>query len=211
LLRVGQTALEAASVYEASDNFFNGQGETIQRIDGPPFETATTLIAATSTNTVSWYTGENAATGARQTVQSRVDEATNVSYGVQANEHGLVELMRALSALAVEDYPSGDPNANERFNAMTNTQLQRLANSNNSQPGSIELIQLDLSIAGATTGNTKERHNTYKVQLDTMLADIEHVSNEEVAMELLSLRTRLQASFQATSMISQLTLVNYVR
>ena len=211
LLRIKTTVLEAASVYEASNNFFNGQGETILRVDGPPFETATALIAATPTNTVSWYVGEDASGPARSTVQTRIDESTSVNYGVQANEYGLVELVRSLSALSVEDYPGGDPSAEERFSAMAQTQRQRLSEANNSKSGSIELITLELGIATATTGNVKERHTAYRVQLETMLAEIEQAPIEEVAMELLSLQTRLQASFQTTSMIAQLTLVNYIR
>ena len=44
-----------------------------------------------------------------------------------------------------------------------------------------------------------------------MLAEIETVPQEEVAMEMLALQTRLQASYEATSLISQLSLVNYLQ
>jgi hypothetical protein len=37
------------------------------------------------------------------------------------------------------------------------------------------------------------------------------VPKEDVAMELLALQTRLQASYQATSLVAQLSLVNYVK
>lgn len=210
LERVGETALEAASVYEAADNFFAGPGETIMRVDGPPFESATALIAATATDTVNWYNGEDTTGNARDTVQAQVDEGTVVSYGVQANESGIVELVRSLAAMAVETYPDGDDNALDRFNAMTGTQLERLSEGNNSQSGSIEVIGMELGIASATIGQAGERHISYLGQLDTLLADIETVSVEEVAMQLLSLQTRLQASYQTMATVADLSLVNYI-
>ena len=90
-------------------------------------------------------------------------------------------------------------------------QSERLSESKNSEPGSIELITLELGQARAAIGNAKDRHTAYKAQLDTMLADIEQVSIEEVAMELLALKTRLEASYTTMSAMSQLSLVNYLR
>ncbi len=210
LLALKNTVLEASSTYAAADNFFNGHGENVMRVDGPPFESATNLVAANANDTIFWYSGEDSA-NARQTVRGRVDESTLVNYGVQANESGLLELVRALGALSVEDYPSGDNSANERFEFMTSKQLVRLSEENNSTPGSIELISLELGIAKATTGSAKERHTNYQVQLANMLAEIEEAPIEEVAMEILAIQTRLQASYQTMSAVSQLTLVNYIK
>lgn len=210
LERIGNTELAAASVYEAADNFFAGQGETAMRVDGPPFETATALVAATDTDTVEWYRGEDSSGRARDTVKAQVDEATVVSYGVQANEKGIVDLVRSLAAMAVETYPDGDVHATDRFNAMAATQIERLAEANNSQAGSIEVIGLELGLASTTAGQAAERHTAYLGQIDTLLADIEQIPLEEVAMQLLSLQTRLEASYQTTSILSQLSLVNYI-
>lgn len=208
--RIGKTQLEAASVYAAADNFFAGQGETAMRVDGPPFETATGLVAATDADTVTWYTGEDATGRARDSVKAKVDDGTTVSYGVQANEKGIVDLIRSLAAMAVEDYPSGDVNANERFVAMNKTQVSRLAAARNSNGGSLQVVALELGVAKATMGKAGERHVAYNGQLDSLLAGIESVSVEEVAMKLFSLQTRLQASYQTTSIVSQLSLVNYM-
>ncbi len=210
LERIGNAELEAASVFAAADNFFNGQGETIMRVDGPPFESATALVAATSTDTVDWYRGEDASGRARDTVRAKVDDGTMVSYGVQANEAGIVDLVRSLAAMSVETYPDGDDNAKARFNAMNDTQLSRLSEANNSQAGSIEVISLELGMAFSTAGNAAERHTAYEGQLDTLIADIEQVSIEEVAVQLLALQTRLEASYQTMANVSQLSLVNFI-
>ncbi len=210
LSRISTIELEASSTYAAADNFFNAQGDDVLRVDGPPFDSATSYKNATSSDTVFWYTGEDTS-NARQSVVGRIDETTKVNYGVQANETGFVDLVRALSALSVEDYPSGDTSANDRFSEMASKQLTRLAESNNTKAGSIELISLELGIAKSSLGSAKERHTNYSVQLTNMLAEIEEAPIEEVAMELLSLQTRLQASYQTMSAVSQLTLVNFIK
>ena len=53
-----------------------------------------------------------------------------------------------------------------------------------------------------TSPTSPSARTSYKAQLDGMLEDIETVPKEDVAMEILALQTRLQASYQATSLIS---------
>lgn len=206
----GNTDLAASSTYAASDSFFAGQGETTMRVDGPPYETATALVAATTTDTVSWYSGQNDSTSARQSVQAKVADGSVVNYGVRANEKGIVDLVRTLAAMAVETYSSADPNAEARYKAMANGQLERLTTTSNSQSGSIRSISIELAIAHNTGSDAAERHKTHQAQLDGILSDIETVPKEEVAMRILELQTRLQASYQTTSIVSQLTLVNFI-
>jgi len=210
LTALGKTVLPAASNFAAAENFFAGQGQPVLRVDGPPYETATALVAATAADTVLWYGGEDSA-APRQSVTARIDESTQVSYGVQANEHGIVELVRSLAAMAVETYPAADATAPERFAALADRQRLRLAESNDGQAGSLEVIGMELGIAQSTLGHAKERHTAYKAQLDTMLEELSSVTTEEVAMEMLALNTRLQASYQATAMVMQLSFVNYVK
>jgi hypothetical protein len=47
--------------------------------------------------------------------------------------------------------------------------------------------------------------------LNDFLQQIEGVSNEDVGAQLLTLQTRMQASMQLTSMLSQISLVNYIK
>jgi hypothetical protein len=72
------------------------------------------------------------------------------------------------------------------------------------------VIAIELALAKTTMGNVSERQTTYKAQLETMLAEIETIPPEEVAMEILALKTRLEASYQTTSLVAQLSLVNYL-
>ena len=72
---------------QAGNDFFNTDAShPPQRVDGPPFDTATQARNGTSTDTVSWYMGDNATDDPRSTAQARVDTSQTVSYGSRANE-----------------------------------------------------------------------------------------------------------------------------
>ena len=201
----------SASAFAAADDFFYGSGGPGKpmRVDGSPPWAATALVED-DTNTVRWYTGEDSA-NPRSTVVARVDDGTTVRYGVQANESGLAGLVRSLSVMATASFPNDDPTSSERFDAMAVRQIDRLSTANANQPGAIKVISVEAGMARSTIASVGERHRVHKAQLETMLADMELVSVEEVAMEMLSLKTRLEASYQATALVAQLSLVNYVK
>ncbi len=73
------------------------------------------------------------------------------------------------------------------------------------------MIQMELGLAKTTNGRIQERQTQQKAMLDNMLVDIEEAPIEEVAMKILSLQTRMQASYQTASIVSKLSLVNYVQ
>jgi flagellin-like hook-associated protein FlgL len=210
LTDLGQTKLVAASNFAAADNFFNGQGADVQRVVGPDFANATALAAADPTTTVIWYQGEDA-TNARDTVRAKIDDTSTVSYGAQANESGPLAMVRSLAVLSIQSFTNTDGTSKGRFDAVATRNYERLSESHNSEPGSIEMMAVELGNAKAQVASINDRQTSYKEQLKGMLTDIESVQPESVAMELLALQTRLQASYQATSLISQLSLVNYLR
>lgn len=146
----------------------------------------------------------------RQSVTALVDDSTRVAYGLEANESGLLRLIRTVGAMSVETYADADPNAKGRFDAMARRQQSELSESHNSERGSIEILTMELAVARKSLQSATTRHTNYKAQLDNLLSDIETVSKEDVAMEILALQTRLQASYQATSMVSKLSLVNFI-
>jgi flagellar hook-associated protein 3 FlgL len=156
----------------------------------------------------------------RQSVTAAVEDSGRVAYGMQANESGYLRMMRSLAAMTVETYPeianAADPNsvdlnpAKKRFDAMARRQQLELSEGRNAERGSIELITMELGVARAALKAAGDRHTNYKAQLDNLLSDVETVSKEDVAMEILALQTRLTASYQVTAMVSQLSLVNYL-
>ncbi len=207
---LAETRMVSASAFAAAENFFNGQGQPVLRVDGPPYDTATGTIAGTSANTMFWYTGEDSA-DPRNTVTARVGEGTTVGYGVQANEMGFTNLIQTLAAIAVQDFPDSDPTSELRYSSMMERNATRLADTKDNNPGSLAAITVELGLAQSTTGAISERHTTHSAQLNNMLQDIEVAPTEQIAMEILALKTRLEASYQTTALLSQLSLVNYIR
>jgi flagellin-like hook-associated protein FlgL len=210
LQTMAKTELASASNYAAADNFFNGQGQPVLRVQGPAFATATTLVTADPTTTVLWYKGEDAA-NARTTVSAKIDDAATVNYGVQANESGPVALMRSLAVMSIQSFTNADDTSQGRFDAVATRNFSRLSESHNNEGGSIEMIAAELGNARVNVDSVSGRQDNYKAQLQGMIDDISTVPKEDVAMEILALQTRLQASYQATSLIAQLSLVNYIK
>ena len=150
----------------------------------------------------------------RTSVTAQVDDSTRVAYGIEANESGLLRLVRTMASLSVETYPVSDPvseaSSKARFDAMARRQQLELSESHNSERGSIEILTMEMAVAHNALKSATARHTDYKAQLDNLLSDVETVSKEDVAMEILALQTRLQASYQVTSMVSQLSLSKYM-
>ena len=203
------TELAAASVYAAADNFFNGHGQQVMRVDGPLYDSATGLIPATSANTVLWYTARTAPTRAPRSMP-RWTTARPSGTACRPTRRAC-SLVQTLAAMAVETYPSGDPTSGGRFDAMASRQIANLAESNSNTGGSITSISVELALANTSMENAKARQTAHGAQLQLLLTDLETVPPEEVSMEILSLKTRLEASYETTSLIAQLSLVNYLR
>jgi flagellar hook-associated protein 3 FlgL len=204
------TSLSAASAVTASNEFFNADANNPpQRVDGPPFDTATGMVAGTAANTVIWYTGDTGAGAARDTATARVDPSLVVSYGARANEDALRSLVQNVATLAAVNISSSNPNAVSLSSALN----QRLtANLNNSSGGqTITDIETQLAMAQNAATDAQSRHSQTSATLNDYLQNITGVSNEEVGTELLTLQTRMQASMQATSMLFQTSLVNYIK
>jgi flagellin-like hook-associated protein FlgL len=204
------TTLTAASNNAAANNFFNGQGQAVLRVGGPDFANATQLVNADPTTTVFWYKGADAG-NARASVTARVDDTQTINYGAQANENGTVNLVRGLAVMAIQNFGPADANAQGRFDAVASRNLDRLSTLHDSEPGSIQMMSVELANTRATIKTVSSRHDNYSAQLSGMLGDIESISPEEVAMQMLALQTRLTATYQTTSMIAQLSLVNYLK
>lgn len=217
----GQTKLAAASNYAAANDFFNGQGQGVQRV---AIDTATNSYyaatgyetpAQTANDTVQWYTGEDSAGNARASVSTKVDDTTNVNYGVEANESGFTSLVRSLAVQAIQTYPSSTAaetaTSQARFDAVAQGQVTNLSTSNDSTPGSLASITVDLGLAQTTLQNLSDQHTAYSAQLQDVLSTNETADPNTVASEILALQTRLEASYTATSMISQLQLANYLK
>lgn len=203
------TALTAASSVTASNEFFDGDVTNPPlRVNGPPYDSATSQVAGTTANTVIWYTGELGSDPARSTATARIDQSLVVSYGARANEVAIRSLVQNMANLAAVTISTSDPNADSLSAALN----QRLIT--NLTPGAgvqtIRDIETDLANAQVSLSAARSRHQQTNATLSDFLQEIQGVTNEEVGAQILALQTRMQASMQTTALLFQTSLVNYI-
>nr|WP_047577972.1 flagellin [Methylobacterium sp. ZNC0032] len=206
-----KTTLSAASSQVAAQDFFAGSpNNPPNRVPGPPFDTATLppTNAGAAATTVIWYRGDDGADPARNTATVQVDQGQTVGTGARANEESFRVGLAQFAIMAVENFPAGDANSQARYEAMAARVGEKLGFGGATQKPA-EIIT-ELGSAQSALSNAKERHQSTKDYLTTTLAGVENVTTEEVATQILALQTQLQASYQVTSMLSKLSLTNYL-
>lgn len=181
LEREANTSLRAASALVASEEYFNVPGN--------------------------WYRGSDPDNpeNARSTATLRIDETQTVGIGAQANEDGFRKLLSQLAALSATDFSDG---STQRLESMMSRVRDNLTPQGGEQ--SIAQIGMELGVAAKTMSDTGERHKATQVMLKNELGEIEDTKTEDVVAKLLTLQTRLQASYQTTSLLSRLSLVNFL-
>jgi len=199
-------ALVAASALKASSEFFTSAPP--QRVNGPPFNTATSLIAGTPANTLSWYTGETGPDPARGTAVARVDQAGTVQYGARANEQAFTSQLQTIAAFAAVTTLPADPNANAQISALYSRVAQKLLPQTGQQ--SIQDIEADFAGAQIAMKSAGDRQAQTKNTAETMLQSIEGISDAEVTTKMLAVQNTLNASFQTTAMLFQTSLLKYL-
>jgi flagellin-like hook-associated protein FlgL len=202
--------LAAASAIAASQQFFDADASNPpQRVDGPPFDTATGFVAGTAANTVIWYTGEAGSGSARSTSTARVDPTLTISYGARANETAIRNLVQNTATLAAVTISSGDPNGAAESSALNTRLVARLTPDSSDQ--TTQSIATELATAANAMNSAKDRHQQTSSTLNSFLDQVQNAQPEDVGAQLLALQTRMQATMQTTAMLSQLSLVNYMQ
>lgn len=206
------TTLRAASASWTADDFFNYANDPVPANRQPhrvPASLLDPMEPATPAGTVFWYKGESSDLRARETATVQVDKGQIVGTGARANEEAFAVGLAQFAVMSLETFPAGDPNSQAAYEAMTARVSDKLGFGGGVQKPA-EIIT-ELGSAQTALSRAKERHDGTKAYLTTALADVENVTTEEVAVQLLALQTRLQASYQTTAILSQLTLTNYLR
>lgn len=209
LQRLAKVDLAAASAMKAGNDFFaTDAANPPQRVAGPPFDTATAMVAGTPANTISWYLGDNATDSARGTSVARVDDTITVNYGARANEEGIRWIVQNEAVFAAVSFSATDADARDRYYALA----ARVGSAMDVPAGTqqIEAIQTEIAGANVSAQTAKKRLAERAPVLQDMIDGVENISDEEVSVKLLALNTRMQASLQVTAMLSQLSLVNFI-
>jgi flagellar hook-associated protein 3 FlgL len=208
LATLAGTELAAASAVVAGNDFFNTDAShPPQRVAGPPFDTATSLVDG-SANTVAWYTGDDATNDPRSTSIVRADDALTVSYGARANEQALRLAVQNMAVFAAVQLSGSDPNAAGNYSALK----QRVGANLNGVPNQQKVSDIagQLASAQVALNNAKDRQDQTGTTLRNLLQSVESVAPEDVATQILALQTSLQATMQTTAMLLQTSLLKYL-
>jgi flagellar hook-associated protein 3 FlgL len=177
------------------------------RVGGTPLNTATTLVSGAA-NTVAWYTGEAGSGPARTSSTARVDQTATIQYGVRANEQAIRSALQGVAVFASFTTSPTSANATTVVTALNQRVAATLTPTGRQQ--SLADIATDLASAQVAMKDISARQGQSQVMLQSLVDQSESISSDQVATELLALQTRLQASYQTTSMLSQLSLVKYL-
>ncbi len=208
--RAATTELAAASGFAAAQDFFAIDGANPpQRVDGPPFDSATALRDATATDTVRWYTGDDdSAVSARSTSVAKVDDQVNVAYGARANEEAFTWLVQNLAVLAAETFDDTSEADRVRYSEMSERAMANFSYPDGRQK--IDAIYAQIATVQYVGEQADTRHTTTKTMAENLVAEVEVADRNEVAVSLLSLQTRLEASYQVTAILAQMNLTNFL-
>lgn len=222
LKTTASTDLVAASAMQAGEEFFatepGAEPARVAGFDGTyasdaeriaALQSATSLdTTGTADKTVSWYQGENASDDPRKTAAARIDDGVSVAYGARANEDGPRKIVQTLAVFSAVTFSSDDPDAKARYAALANRTVSQAGDA--STTADIQSMAVDLAQNSTVIKATGERHKATSDLAETAISGVEDVSKEEVAARILSLQTQLQASYQVTASLSQLSLVNFL-
>ncbi len=177
------------------------------RVSGLPLSSATTLVNG-SANTVKWYTGNSGPGSARSTATVRVDSSQTVQYGAQANEQAIRSAIQAIATYAAVTVSPTATTSPATANALS----QRIAANLTPQLGqqTIQDIQTDFATAQTTMKDATARQTQNHTALQNLIDQTEGIVENQVASEILALQNSLQASYQTTAMLSQLSLTKFL-
>jgi hypothetical protein len=177
------------------------------RVGSSPASSATTLVNGSAT-TVKWYLGNDGPGSPRSTAMARVDDSITVQYGAQADEDAIRKQLQAIAVFGTfSTSPTGQYSGGQ-VAALALRTTQALT----PQPGQqkIEDIQTDIAMAQNTMKDASTRQTQAKAQLQSIIDQAESASPDQVASEILALQNALQASYQTTANLAQLSLVKFL-
>lgn len=193
-------------------------------VSNPPYDGANTAISGVqarisdwldgTTNTAAFLTGLDGMTdsqlGFSTTLQSaknvfaRVDDTFEVDYTVFANDPGFQKVVEGLTALSQMEFPTEgtDIPTKDEFYEVLNALYQTV------QAGVSGLRDSSAKVASAAQAmqSVRDNHQNDKQNLQQVLEKTESADVTDAVLKFQTLQTQLEASFQTTAILSQLSL-----
>jgi flagellar hook-associated protein 3 FlgL len=176
-------------------NWLNGTNTTAQ------FAANTDAFSATAL-------GFNPALSSSGTVAVRIDQSTEVDYTVKADQGGFQEIVRALGLMANLKVP--DPNVDVPTTADLDDMLSKVLSIARAGVAQIDQAETNLGTKFGFINAVMEDHQKDAAALDGLIGDTENADMTEAITKIQALQTQLQSSYEVTSVISRLSLVNFL-
>lgn len=195
---IPMTNIDAATpaIQAAVTNWLNGTQTTPQLL--------ATLNALSDTNL-----GFNPDLSSSGTVSVRISKTTNLDYTSLATDNGMKEIFFALNV--IKNIKQPDPSVDTATIADFDAVLDAMTEIVHAGVTKIDSANASLSGKFDLLTTTQTHHQEDSGLFETLLAKKENVDINEVAVSIQSLQTQLSAAYQVTSMVSQLSLVNFLR
>jgi flagellar hook-associated protein 3 FlgL len=177
------------------------------RVSGSPLGSATSLVNG-SANTVAWYAGNSGPGSARSSSTVRVDSSQTVQFGAQANEQAIRQQLQSIAVYAAVTFPPSNTNSTAAVAALSERTAANLTPQTGQQ--TISDIQTDFAAAQNAMKDAQARQTQTQSALQNLVDQTEGISQDQVASQILALQNSLQASYQTTAMLAQLSLTKFL-
>jgi flagellar hook-associated protein 3 FlgL len=138
----------------------------------------------------------------------RIDTSQTVQFGAQANEQAIRQQLQSIAVYAAVTLPPSGTNSAAAVAALSDRTAANLTPQLGQQ--TIQDIQTDFAAAQTAMKDATARQTQTKTALQNLVDQTEGISQDEVASKLLALQNSLQASYQVTSMLAQLSLTKFL-
>lgn len=182
----------------------NFQAEITDWLDG----TITTAQLISNANAfTATDLGLNPGLSASGQVSIRLDNETELDYTVKADDDGFQDIIRALALMAnlKEPGPGDTPTAGDADEV-----LQTVMSTARAGIKKLDAANTRLGTSFNLLKEVRASHERDVALYENLISDAEDADTTEVVTQVQLLQTQLQASYEVTRIVSQLSLVNYL-
>lgn len=137
-------------------------------------------------------------------ISARIEDGVDVAYGIRGDDAAIRKVLSGLYTLATTDRTAA--NAAQWGDLVT----QVIQNDLTPAGYEINAVVADLGLNQAAVRDAKQRQDDLLVDIDAQIGKLENVDMAESITKLSLLQNQLQASFQVTAGLRDLTLTNFL-
>jgi len=137
----------------------------------------------------------------------QIKDNISVDSSVKADSEGIQNIIKGLSILANLKYPSVTDSVDETdLKELLTYTAETLSTGSEQTTNEIEKLASKISLIESIQETLKNQVETYTTQID----DLENADTSEALIKMQLLETQLETSYKITSLVSQLSLINYM-